>query len=75
VRDSRGQRDRVILTRPRGGSGKYPAIFVAGWLSCDSVEAPADTGDASGRVFRVLAELPGFVTVRMDKPGKDAGRG
>jgi pimeloyl-ACP methyl ester carboxylesterase len=69
VRDSRGERARVILTRPREGSGKYPAIFVAGWLSCDSVEAPADTNDASGKVFRVLAELPGFVTVRMDKPG------
>ena len=69
VRDSRGERARVILTRPREASGKYPAIFVAGWLSCDSVEAPADTNDASGRVFRVLAELPGFVTVRMDKPG------
>jgi len=69
VRDSHGERARVILTRPREGSGKFPAIFVAGWLSCDSVEAPADTDDASGKVFRVLAELPGFVTVRLDKPG------
>jgi hypothetical protein len=69
IRDSRGERVRVIVTRPRGGSGKFPAIFVAGWLSCDSVEAPASTDDASGKVFRVLAELPGFVTVRMDKPG------
>lgn len=69
VRDSHGERARVILTRPREGSGKFPAIFVAGWLSCDSVEAPADTDDASGKVFRVLAELPEFVTVRMDKPG------
>jgi hypothetical protein len=69
VRDSRGERARVILTRPHDGSGRYPAIFIAGWLSCDSVEAPADTDDASGKVFRVLAELPGFVTVRMDKPG------
>jgi hypothetical protein len=69
VRDSRGERTRVILTRPREGNGKYPAIFIAGWLSCDSVEAPANTDDASGKVFRVLAELPGFVTMRMDKPG------
>lgn len=69
VRDSRGERVRVILTRPREGGGKYPTIFIAGWLSCDSVEAPANTDDASGKVFRVLAELPGFVTVRMDKPG------
>jgi pimeloyl-ACP methyl ester carboxylesterase len=69
VRDSRGARARVIVTRPREGRGKYPAIFVAGWLSCDSVEAPADTHDASGKVFRVLAERPDFVTVRVDKPG------
>src|ERR1700752_2192618 len=69
VRDSRGERGRVIVTRPREGEGPFPAIFVAGWLSCDSVEAPAGTDDASGKVFRVLAELPGFVTVRFDKPG------
>ena len=69
VRDSHGERVRVIVTRPREGGGKFPAIFVAGWLSCDSVEAPASTDDASGKVFRVLAELPGFVTVRIDKPG------
>jgi hypothetical protein len=35
-------------------------IFVAGWLSCDSVEAPADTKDATGIVFRGLAQMPGF---------------
>ena len=60
---------RVIITRPRDARAKYPAIFVAGWLSCDSVEAPADTHDASGKVLRILAELPDFVTVRVDKPG------
>jgi len=60
---------RVIVTRPRTGGGSHPAILVAGWLSCDSVEAPASTDDASGKVFRVLAELPDMVTVRLDKPG------
>ena len=69
VRDDRGERVRVIVTRPRRGGGTFPAIFVVGWLSCDSVEAPASTDDASGKVFRVLAEIPGLVTVRMDKPG------
>ena len=69
VRDIREERVRVIVTRPREGGSYFPAIFVAGWLSCDSVEAPAGTDDASGKVFRMLAELPGFVTVRMDKPG------
>ena len=69
VRDARGDRVRVIITRPLKVAGKFPAIFVVGWLSCDSVEAPANTRDASGKVFRLLAELPDFVTVRMDKPG------
>jgi len=38
-----------------------PQDFATGFLK--------NTDDASGKVFRVLAELPGFVTVRMDKPG------
>jgi pimeloyl-ACP methyl ester carboxylesterase len=42
---------------------------VAGWLSDDSVEAPNDTNDASALLLRGLAELPGFATFRMDKPG------
>ena len=44
-------------------------IFVAGWLSCDSVEAPAETKDATGIVFRGLAQMPGFCLFRMDKQG------
>ncbi|PYL19494.1 MAG: hypothetical protein DME30_00565, partial [Verrucomicrobia bacterium] len=38
-----GERLRTIITKPRNAKGKLPVIFVAGWLSCDSVEAPADT--------------------------------
>src|SRR5438876_7734388 len=55
-----GERLRTIITKPRDARGKLPVIFVAGWLSCDSVEAPADTTDATGIVFRNLAQLPGF---------------
>src|SRR5512135_178252 len=69
VSDAQGHRLRLVVSRPAGGPGRYPAIFVVGWLSCDSVEAPRDTRDASGRVFQALAVLPGFVTVRLDKPG------
>ena len=36
-----GKRLRTIVTKPRGAKKKLPVIFVAGWLSCDSVEAPA----------------------------------
>src|SRR5215472_17705340 len=52
-----GNRLRTIITKPRDAKGKLPVIFVAGWLSCDSVEAPAATKDESGLVFRGLAQL------------------
>ena len=64
-----GERLRTIITKPRDARGKLPVIFAAGWLSCDSVEAPADTTDATGVVFRGLAQLPGFCLFRMDKQG------
>src|SRR6266516_3730673 len=64
-----GKRLRTILTKPRNAKGKVPVIFVAGWLSCDSVEAPAGTKDESGLVFRGLAQLPEFALFRMDKQG------
>ena len=64
-----GKRLRTLVTKPRNAKGKLPVIFVAGWLSCDSVEAPADTKDESGLVFRGLAQLPEFALFRMDKQG------
>ena len=64
-----GKRLRAIITKPQAAKSKLPVIFVAGWLSCDSVEAPADTKDASGIVFRGLAQLPGFCLFRVDKQG------
>ena len=64
-----GKRLRTIITKPRNAKGKLPVIFVAGWLSCDSVEAPAETKDETGLVFRSLAQMPGFVLFRMDKQG------
>ena len=64
-----GERLRTIITKPRGAKNKLPVIFVVGWLSCDSVEAPADTKDASGLVFRGLAQVPEFTLFRVDKQG------
>jgi pimeloyl-ACP methyl ester carboxylesterase len=64
-----GKRLRTIITKPQAAKGKLPVIFVAGWLSCDSVEAPADTKDASGIVFRGLAQLSDFCLFRVDKQG------
>src|SRR6266496_6570756 len=41
-----GKRLRTIITKPHDSTRKLPVVFVAGWLSCDSVEAPPDTKDA-----------------------------
>ena len=69
VAGAKGERLRTIITRPKNARGKLPVIFLAGWLSCDSVEAPNDTTDATSLVFRALAQLPGFCTVRVEKQG------
>jgi len=64
-----GERLRTIVTKPREPKGKLPVIFVAGWLSCDSVEAPENTRDETGMLFRQLAQLSGFCLFRVDKQG------
>ncbi len=43
-----GERLRTIITKPHDAKRKLPVIFVVGWLSCDSVEAPTGTKDARG---------------------------
>ena len=69
IRDASGHRLRLIVTHPQSGHAPFPAIFVAGWLSCDSVEAPPSTTDATQLVLQAIAKLPGFATLRMDKAG------
>ena len=64
-----GKRLRSIVTKPRDAKGKLPVIFLTGWLSCDSVEAPADTKDATGLILRGLAQTSGFCLFKIDKPG------
>jgi pimeloyl-ACP methyl ester carboxylesterase len=64
-----GKRLRSIITKPRGAKEKLAVIFLAGWLSCDSVEAPPDTKDTIGLIMRGLAQMPGFCTIKIDKPG------
>ena len=64
-----GKRLRSIITKPRDAKGKLPVIFLAGWLSCDSVEAPAGTKDTIGLILRGLAQTPGFCLFKIDKPG------
>jgi len=74
--DSRGERLRTFITRPNSATGKVPAIFFVGWLSCDTVEYPdADTKDGFGILLRRLIEQSGYATVRMDKPGVGESQG
>jgi len=69
VEDAAGHRLRTILTYPQQGGPRFPVIFVAAWLSCDTIEAPPGTTDSAQLVFRSLARLPGFATARLDKAG------
>ncbi|HEY0170326.1 MAG TPA: PDZ domain-containing protein [Pyrinomonadaceae bacterium] len=65
-----GFRVRTIVTRPRNAPGKLPAVFLVGWLSCDSVEYPSGPGeDGFARLLHDIATQSGHVLVRMDKPG------
>ncbi len=76
AQDSRGERLRTFITRPNNATGKIPAIFFVGWLSCDSMEyADADTDDGFGILLRRLIEQSGYATVRMDKPGVGESQG
>jgi len=81
AQDSRGERLRTFITRPNNArtnnaTGKVPAIFFVGWLSCDSVEYPdADTKDGFGVLLRRLIEQSGYATLRMDKPGVGESEG
>ncbi|PYI90198.1 MAG: hypothetical protein DME97_18085 [Verrucomicrobia bacterium] len=64
-----GKRLRTIITKSHNATAKLPVIFVAGWLSCDSVEAPEGTKDTAGLAFRELAQLRDFCLFRVDKEG------
>jgi pimeloyl-ACP methyl ester carboxylesterase len=72
VRDAADQRLRLIVThpdRPASPETRFATIFVVGWLSCDSVEAPPGSSDGTQRMLQATAQIPGFATVRLDKPG------
>jgi pimeloyl-ACP methyl ester carboxylesterase len=68
ISNAAGHRIRLIATSP-AIAGRFATVFVVGWLSCDTVEAPSDTTEATSLVFRRLAALPDFALVRMEKEG------
>jgi pimeloyl-ACP methyl ester carboxylesterase len=76
VSNSRGEKLRTFITRPRNAAGKVPVIFFVGWLSCDSMEYPdANTRDGFGQLIRGLIETSGYATMRMNKPGVGESQG
>jgi len=64
-----GPRLRTIVTKPAHAGGRLPALFLAGWLSCDSIEAAPGAEDSTAKMLRGLATRSGMVFCRVDKPG------
>jgi pimeloyl-ACP methyl ester carboxylesterase len=63
-----GLRLRSILTLPPGAARKS-AVFVVGWLSCDSVEISTKHPDSTALLIRDIVEHSDSAVFRMDKPG------
>jgi pimeloyl-ACP methyl ester carboxylesterase len=64
-----GHRLRTIVTRPKGRSGRLPAILFTAWLSCDTVELKPGAQDGWSRFQRALVSDTGALVMRMDKEG------
>jgi dienelactone hydrolase len=64
-----GTRLRTITTRPKGATGRLPAILFLQWLSCDSVELPESANDGWARMLKRVARESGAVMMRTDKRG------
>src|SRR5215469_5234531 len=60
VQSHEGYRLRSFITRPQGAKGKLPVVFVVGWLSCDSMEAPKGPEDGFTQLLFDLASRSGF---------------
>ena len=71
VRTSDGARLRTILTRPEGATGRLPAVFLAQWVSCGSLDFSADRQNQ----LRMIAETPGIVLIRVERSGTGDSEG
>lgn len=71
IRNDKGQRLRTIVTRPAAtpSSSRLPAIFLVGWLSCDSCEYPFGAQGGLDQLVAYLVKESGYAVIRMDKPG------
>jgi pimeloyl-ACP methyl ester carboxylesterase len=65
---------RTILTMPRGPV-PHAAVFIVGWLSCDSVEIPPQHRDSTAQLLQDVVEHSGSAVLRIDKPGTGDSEG
>lgn len=75
VLSENGLRFRTIITKPKNVTGRLPGLFLAGWLSCDSVEVPVGPKGGIEKLLDILITQSGFVVMRMDKPGMGDSEG
>jgi pimeloyl-ACP methyl ester carboxylesterase len=68
---SDGFRLRTILTRPAGVSRPMPAILLAQWVSCGSIDVPADRPS----LLRDIFEQAGMVFIRIERAGTGDSEG
>ena len=71
VRTEEGIRLRTILTRPAGSATPLPAIFLTQWVSCGTIDFAANRPNP----LRNLAEVPGFVFIRVERSGTGDSEG
>lgn len=75
VTNSRGDKLRTFVTRPKTAVGKVPVLFFVGWLSCDSVQYAKGETDGFGALILRLIDQSGYASVRTEKPGVGESQG
>lgn len=66
---SMGARLRVLISRPKGVSGKLPALFMVQGIGAASMDFPISTaGHTYAEVLKAFNDA-GWATVRVEKPG------
>lgn len=75
VSNSRGDKLRTFITRPKNSSGEVPVLFFVGWLSCDSLEYAEGETDGFGALILRLIDHSGYATLRTEKPGVGESQG
>lgn len=71
IRTSEGYRLRTILTRPTGSARRLPALFLAQWVSCGSLDAAADRPG----LLQDIARQSGMVFIRVERAGTGDSEG